>query len=40
MRDTRRQREVMVVLLTAGIGAVLGDVYLKPWLNRKMGVKR
>lgn len=40
MRDTRKQREIIVILLTAGIGAVLGEMYLKPLLNRQLGVKR
>jgi hypothetical protein len=40
MRDTRRQREIIAVLLTAGIGAVIGELYIKPLLTRNLGVKR
>lgn len=39
MKDTRRTREMLVVVLTAGIGAVIGDMYLKPWMNRTFKVK-
>lgn len=40
MRDTRKVREILVVAATAAIGAILGDVYLKPLLSKELGVKK
>lgn len=36
MRDTRRQREMLVVALTAAIGAVIANIYVQPMLERKV----
>jgi hypothetical protein len=33
MRDTRKQRAILVVALSAAIGAVLGDYFIKPALE-------
>jgi hypothetical protein len=40
MKDTRKQREIIAVLLTAGIGAVIGELYVKPLLTRQLGVRK
>lgn len=39
MRDTRKLREALMVFLVGGIGAVVGAIYLKPFLGKKLGVK-
>lgn len=36
MRDSRQQRQIAVVALTAAIGAVIANVYLQPLLERKI----
>jgi len=39
MRDTRRLRAAVVVVIAAALGALVGDVYLKPFLEKQFGVK-
>lgn len=33
MRDTRKQRGMLIVALSAALGAVLGDYFIKPMLK-------
>lgn len=40
MRDTRKQREIVVVLIGAGLGAVIGQMYVAPWLARQLNVRK
>lgn len=40
MRDTRKSREAVVVLLGAGLGAVIGQMYVAPWIARHLNVRK
>jgi len=39
MRDTRKTRRMLAVAFTAGIAAVIADIYLKPTFTRQLGVR-
>lgn len=34
MRDTRKTRAILVLALSAALGAVIGEAYLKPTLDK------
>ena len=34
MRDTRKMRAIIVVALTSAIGAVVGDYFVKPYVEK------
>jgi hypothetical protein len=36
MRDTRRNREILVIGLTAAIGAILAERLVRPTLERRI----
>lgn len=38
-RDTRKQREMLVVLITTGVGAIIGQFYVGPKLAKALNVK-
>lgn len=40
MKDTRRERQALVVLVSAGIGAVVGQFYVGPWLAKQLNVRK
>jgi len=40
MRDSRKQREMLVILAATGVAAVIGQFYIGPMLAKKLKVKR
>lgn len=34
MRDTRKQRAILIVAITSAIGAVIGDYVVKPYVEK------
>lgn len=40
MRDTRKQREALVIIAATGVAAVIGQLYIGPILAKKLNVKR
>lgn len=39
VRDTRQTRAVLAVGIAAAAGAILADIYLKPYLLRSFGAR-
>lgn len=40
VKDTRKQREMVVVLATTGVAAIIGQFYLGPWVARTLNVRK
>lgn len=39
MKDTRKQREMIVTLIATGGSAIVGAYFVGPWLAKKLNVK-
>lgn len=37
MRDTRKLRTALVIAATAAVGAIVGELYVRPALERAVG---
>lgn len=40
VKDTRKQREMAVILASTGVAAIIGQLYLGPWVARMLNVKK
>ncbi len=40
MRDTRKQREMLVILASTGVAAVIGQLYLGPYVAKALNVRK
>ena len=38
--DTRKQREMVVVLATTGVAAIIGQFYIGPAVAKRLNVRR
>ncbi len=40
VRDTRKQREALVIIAATGGAAVLGQLFIGPWLANRLKVRK
>lgn len=40
MKDTRKERQALVIIFSAGVGAAVGQLYIAPMLEKRLKVRK